>query len=66
MDPPYEKTIDRDLFSNSWNGKALLISAGDLVPEDKLNSRLPEALLAVVIVVCAVGGSFYVFKQNRT
>ncbi len=66
IDPPYEKTIDRDLFSDSWNGKALLISAGDLVPEDKLNSRLPEALLAVVIVVCAVGGSFYVFKQNRT
>ncbi len=66
MDPPYEKTIDRDVFSDSWDGQALLISAGDLAPEDKLNSRFPEGLLLVVIVVCASGGSFYVFKHNRT
>jgi ABC-type bacteriocin/lantibiotic exporter with double-glycine peptidase domain len=66
MDPPYEKTIDRDVFSNSWNGKALLISAGDLVPEDKLGGRFPEAVLCVIIVVCAVGGSFHLLKHNRT
>jgi ABC-type bacteriocin/lantibiotic exporter with double-glycine peptidase domain len=38
IDPPHEKTIGRSVLGEIWQGKALLIAATPLVPEEELHS----------------------------